>query len=113
MVHSIKKTSITDVIKAILLTTLFVSFLGYIDYITGEISIDILYILCICVVTWYTNLFLGLLCIVEIIVSKITADYYDNIKIGTHLYGWSAVNFIFICIVISLLVVNLKKVLIK
>lgn len=103
----------TDFIKAIILITIVVSILGYIDYITGEISIDILYILCICVVTWFTNILIGILCIIEIIFSKTTADYYDHIKIGSHLYEWNTFSYIVIYLVLCIMVGNLKKVLSK
>lgn len=90
-----------------------VSILGYVDYITGEISIDILYILCLCLVTWYTSTLIGMLCVVELIFAKTTADYYDLVKIGSHLYEWNTLNYVFIYIIICLLVGKLKKVLSK
>lgn len=113
MPDTLKKHIRYDVIKALLLTTMVVSILGYVDYKTGEISIDILYILCLCVVTWYTGTFIGMLCVIELIFAKTTADYYDHIKIGSHLYEWSTLNYIFIYFVVCLLVGKLKKVLSK
>lgn len=100
-------------IKALILTTVVVSILGYVDYMTGEISIDILYILSLCVVTWYTGIFVGILCVVELIVAKTTADYYDQIKIGSHLYEWNTLNYIFIYFIVCLLVGKLKQILSK
>ena len=44
-------------------------------------------------------------------ISKNLADYYDHIKIGTHLYGWNALDYILVYFVVCLLVGNLKKVL--
>lgn len=107
------KYRISDLIKALILTTIVVSILGYVDYITGEISIDILYILCLCVVTWYNGTFVGMLCVIELFFAKTTADYYDNIKIGSHLYGWNALNYLLIYFLVCLLVGKLKKVLSK
>jgi hypothetical protein len=107
------KQRIFDVIKAVILTTLVVSILGYVDYITGEVSIDILYIVCLCVVTWFTGTFIGLLCVMELIFAKITADYYDHIKVGSHLYEWSTLNYLLIYFVVCLLVGKLKTVLSK
>src|ERR1035437_8069756 len=103
------KNRISDLIKALLLTTIVVSILGYVDYITGEISIDVLYILCLCVVTWYTNTLIGILCVFELIFAKTTADYYDHIKIGSHLYGWNTLNFILIYFIVCMLVGKIKK----
>lgn len=97
------------VVKALVLTTIIVSLLGYIDYVTGEISIEILYILCICLVTWYTNTFIGAFCVIEILLAKTTADYYDQIKIGSHLYGWSTVNYVLIYIVVCVMAGKLKR----
>lgn len=105
--------SIFHVIKAVALTTMIIALLGYIDYITGEISIDILYILCVCVVTWFTNTSIGIICVVEIMLAKMTADYYDHIKIGSHLYEWNAFSYLFMYLVVCLLVRKLKKTLTK
>ncbi len=100
-----------DHVKALIVTTLVVSVLGYIDYITGEISLDILYILCLCAVTWYTSTAFGMLCVVELVGAKVTADYYDKIKVGSHLYEWSTVNYILIYIVITLLIGKVRQLL--
>ncbi|BCS55950.1 hypothetical protein [Geobacter sp. SVR] len=96
-------------IKALILTTIIVSILGYVDFITGEISIDILYIFCLCAVTWYTNRLIGMICILEFILAKTTADYYDQVKIGSHLYEWNTFNYVVMYVVICLCVGKLKK----
>jgi len=113
MRDTIRKRGLTYLIKALIITTIFVSVLGYVDYITGEISIDILYILCICLVTWYTNTFLGVLCAIEVIFAKTTADYFDKINVGSHLYEWAAFNNIVIYVTICLLAGKVKKELLK
>jgi len=99
--------------KVLALATIIVLILGYVDYATGEISIDILYILCICFVTWHTNTFIGILSVIEIIFAKPTSDYYDQIKIGSHLYEWNTLNNIFIYLITCVLVGKLKKLLTK
>jgi hypothetical protein len=106
-----KKHRVSDLIKALTVTTIVVSMLGLVDYLTGEISIDILYILCLCVVTWFAGTFIGILCVIELIFVKTAADYYDHVKIGSHLYGWNTLNYIFIYFIVCLLVGKLKKVL--
>ena len=98
-------------IKSILLATILVIILGYLDFVTGEISIDILYMLCIGLVTWHTNTFAGLFCVFEVLVAKTSADYLCQIKVGTHLYGWNAFNDVIIYIFVCLLVGKLRKVL--
>jgi hypothetical protein len=103
------KKSLTYLLKAIIITTIVVSLLGYIDFVTGEISLDILYLLCVCLVTWYTNTFLGFLCVLEIFVSKTTADYFCQIKVGTHLYEWNTLNLMVMYIIVSLLVSQVRK----
>ena len=113
MLGTFNSKNISGIIKALVVTTIVVSILGFIDYITGEISLDILYILCICCVTWFTSTFLGIVCVLEIIFAKTTADYYDQIKIGTHIYEWNALNYIFVYLVVCILVGVLKKVLSK
>ena len=107
------KHSIHDSIKAFIITTIIVSMLGYVDYITGEISIDVLYIICICFVTWYTYLVIGILCVFEILLAKIFVDYYDNIKIGAHLYEWNTFSYLLMYLIICILVGQLKKALSK
>jgi hypothetical protein len=106
-----QKQSGSYVLKVLVIITLTVSLLGYIDCITGEASIDTLYIACIGAVTWYTSRTIGVLCILEIIVAKTLADYFDHIKIGTHLYEWNALNYILVYFIVCFLVGNLKKVL--
>ena len=109
MPYTETKRNLPSVFRALALITLIVSILGYIDFRTGEISIDLLYILCICLVTWHTNTLLGLLCVIEIVVSKATADYFCLVKVGTHLYEWNAFNDIIIYVLVCLLVDKLKK----
>lgn len=105
------KKSLAYLVKALIVTTVVVFILGYIDFKTGEISIDILYLLCMCLCTWYTNTILGILCVIEIFLAKTSADYFCLIKVGTHLYEWNAVNDVMMYIVVCLLVGKLKKVL--
>ncbi len=85
--------------------------LGYIDYLTGEVSLDMFYMLSIGLVTWYTNRFLGVLCIIEVLLVKISADYFCQVKVGTHLYEWNSFNDIIMYAIVLLLVAKLKKVL--
>ncbi len=106
-----QKYSSTYLLKVFVIITLIVSVLGYIDYLSGEASIDTLYIACVGAVTWHTSRTIGVLCLLEIILAKTLADYYDHIKIGTHLYGWNALDYILVYFVVCLLVGNLKKVL--
>lgn len=87
--------------------------LGYLDFITGEISLDILYMLCIIAATWFTNTYIGLICVLEVVIVKVAADYYDNIKVGTHLYGWNTLNYIGFYLVTCLLIGKLKNLLTK
>ena len=108
---SVEKHTTSYLIKVTLLATAVIAALGYIDFITGEISLDILYIFCLCVVTWYTNTFVGILCVLELICAKTTADYYDKVKIGSHLYEWNTFNYIFIYLIICLLIGKVRQLL--
>jgi hypothetical protein len=93
--------------------TAIISIIGYIDFRTGEVSLDILYIITIGVSTWYFGTLFGIASVVEILIVKISADYFDNIKLGTHQYDWNAFSdfctFIFICVLVG----GLKKALDK
>ncbi len=113
MSNAPKKHVVSGFLKAITLTTIIVLILGYVDHITGEVSIEIFYIFCICLATWYGSTLIGLLCITEILLAKITADHYGQIAIGSELYWWNALSYIIVYVIICLLVGNLKKALSK
>jgi hypothetical protein len=104
---------VPDLFKTLVLTSIIVSILGYIDYITGEISIDILYMLCVITVSWFSNRIIGILCIAEILFAKITADHFDHVVVGSHLYEWNTFNYLIIYLIVCILVGGLKKVLSK
>jgi hypothetical protein len=57
-----------------LIITAILSTIGYIDFKTGEVSLDIIYIITIGVVTWYLGTLLGIVSIFEIIIVKVFAD---------------------------------------
>ena len=95
-------------ISAFALTTIAISILGYVDYITGEISIEVLYIVCLCFVAWNTCKAISLLCVFEIISAKVSADFFDNVKIGSHLYEWNTFNYVLMYLVVWGLTVKLK-----
>jgi hypothetical protein len=111
MINVTSKNSLIYLFKAIILTTIIVSILGYIDFKTGEISLDVLYLLCVCLVTWYTNTLLGMFCIIEIFFAKVSADYFCHIKVGTYIYEWNAISYIIIYIIVCVMVGKLKKIL--
>ena len=111
--HNIHSLSTFQLIKIFIIATVIVSILGYIDYITGEISIDVLSMLCLIVVTWFSNRIIGTICVIEILSAKVTADYFDNIKIESHLYEWNLLNYFIIYLITCILVVSLKKALSK
>ena len=113
MSDSPKAIKIHNPFKVFILTTVFISALGYIDYITGEISIDLLYILCVSIVRWHTNTYLGIICVFEIIIAKVAADYFDQIKIGSHFYEWNMFSNLCMYLIVCLLIGNLRKVLSK
>jgi hypothetical protein len=108
-----KSIHIIDMIFRFVLISIIIAALGYLDFITGEISLDILYMLCIIVATWFTNTCIGLICVAEVILVKVVADYYDNIRVGSHLYEWNTVNYIVFYLITCLLIGKLKNLLTK
>ena len=108
-----KSIHIFDITFRFALISIIIAVLGYLDYITGEISLDILYMLCIIVATWFTNTYIGLICVVEVVFVKTVADYYDNIRVGSHLYEWNTVNYILFYLITCLLIGKLKTLLTK
>jgi len=111
MQYTKTKYSVSYLVKVFAIITFSVCVLGYIDYLTGELSLDVLYITCLGLATWYTTRSIGILCIVEIILAKTLADYFDHVKIGTHLYEWNALDYALVYLIVCLLVGNLRKVL--
>ena len=107
------KLSTGDIIKGVVLTTIIVAVLGYFDYMTGEISIDIFYMFCVLAVTWFTNGYIGALSIAEIVFARTIADYADKEDIVSKLYCWNSLNYILINILVCVLAVKLKKALSK
>jgi hypothetical protein len=108
-----KSIHIFDLIFRFALFSIIVAALGYLDYITGEISLDILYMLCIIGATWFTNTYIGLLCVIEVVFVKVAADYYDNIRVGSHIYEWNTVNYIVFYLITCVLIGKLKSLLTK
>lgn len=108
-----KSIHIFDILFRFALISIIIAALGYLDFITGEISLDILYMLCIIVATWFTNTYIGLICVFEVVFVKVAADYYDNIRVGSHLYEWNTVNSIVFYLVTCLLIGKIKKLLMK
>ena len=104
---------IFEIVFRFALVSLAIAGLGYLDYITGEISLDVLYMLCIIVATWFTNTYIGLICVAEVVFVKVAADYYDNIKVGSHLYEWNTANYVVFYLVTCLLIGKLKSLLTK
>lgn len=100
-------------LKILAFSTFLVSILGYVDFVTGEISLDVLYLLTICLVSWYTNTISGLFIVFEIMIAKFSADYFSQIKVGTHLYEWNSLNDLITYVIVCILVVKLKKSLTK
>ena len=84
--------------------------LGYIDYITGDVSIDLLYFIFIGIATWRTNTWIGLLCVVEVVIVKLFSDYFDGYSMNTNLYEWNSFSYAFIYTITCLLVGKLKKI---
>ena len=108
-----KLNCIAASIKAVVFTAILVSILGYIDYITGEISIDLLYVLCVCAVTWYTGILVGILCVLEILFTKMVVGCQYNINMLNYICEWYSLTFLFICIVVCVLIGRTKMLLYK
>jgi hypothetical protein len=69
--------------------------------------------LCVITVAWFSNWIIGFLCIAEILFAKITADYFDHVVVGSHLYEWNTLNYLIIYLIVCILAGGLKKVLSK
>lgn len=102
-----------DLVKGVILTTMIVAMLGYFDYVTGEVSIDIFYMFCVLAVTWFANGYIGSLSITEIVFAKAAADHYDKVDIASRLYCWNSLNYLLVNIIACVLAVRLKKALSK
>ena len=109
MIKPVEKCRSKDLVLGIILTTIIVVILGYLDHLTGEISLDVFYMFCVLEVTWFTNGYLGTLSIMEITLAKAMADYYDKVDIASNLYCWNGLNSILINVIVCLLATKLKK----
>ena len=108
-----KKKSLYSLSITIVLLTIAALALGYIDYVTGEVSIDLIYFVFIGVSTWRTNTYIGLLCVTEVVFVKLFADYYDGFSINTNIYEWNSFSYAFIYTVTCLLTGKLKSIINK
>ena len=102
---------ISNVIITVILLTLAALALGYADYITGDVSIDLIYFVFIGISTWRTTTWIGLVCVAEVVFVKLFADYYDGYSISTNIYEWNSFSYAFIYTITCLLIGKLKSIL--
>ena len=107
------RTSTLSVVITVILLTVAALALGYIDYVTGDVSIDLVYFVFIGFSTWRTNTIIGLLCVTEVVIVKLFADYYDGYTINTNLYEWNSFSYAFIYTITCLLIGKLKNIINK
>ena len=105
----IKNIRIGDLFLMTVLITVIVAILGYVDYLTGELSIDLLYLICVILVTWLAGSGIGLLCIAEILTAKIMADYNLDLGLNPLVNWWNNTSSLVINLIVWLLVGQLKK----
>ncbi len=110
---SVSKKSTCSIVTSVTLLTCMALSLGYIDYMTGDVSIDLIYFIFIGVTTWYTSMWVGLLCVSEVVIVKLFADYYDGYSINTNLYEWNSFTYAFIYTVTCLLIGKMKTIIMK
>jgi len=64
--------------------------LGYVDYLTGDYSMDTFYLLVIFGITWFTGRGFGAICAVEAVLAETFADYYShNGEVLNSVYYWN------------------------
>ena len=63
------------ILITVMVLTLAALALGYVDYVTGDVSIDLIYFIFIGISTWRTTTRIGLLCVAEVILVKLYAAY--------------------------------------
>ncbi len=105
--------SLFKIVLSVLVLTIAALALGYVDYITGDVSIDIIYFIFIGISTWRTSTFIGLICVTEVVLVKLFADYYDGYTINTNLYEWNSFSYAFIYTITCLMVGKLKSIINK
>jgi hypothetical protein len=105
--------STLSVVITVSLLTIAALALGYIDYVTGDVSIDLIYFVFIGISTWRTGTWIGLVCVAEVVFVKLFADYYDGFTINTNLYEWNSFSYAFIYTVTCVLIGKLKNIINK
>ena len=105
--------SLFSLAATIALLTVAAMALGYLDYVTGDVSIDLIYFIFIGISTWRTSTGIGLLCVAEVVLVKLFADYYDGYTINTNLYEWNSFSYAFIYTITCILIGKLKNIINK
>jgi hypothetical protein len=80
--------------------------LGYIDYLTGDYSMNMFYLVVIFAVTFFTNKYYGIVCATEAVMAEAMADYYVHKGfVFEMIYYWNwmsdLVIFVGLCIATS------------
>lgn len=92
MTNSADKLPLTGNIRAGIITTLVASALGYLDYLTGNISVDGLYFICVVAVTWLSGSVVGALCVLEVIFAKWLADSHTSFEVSSLVNTWNSLS---------------------
>ncbi len=85
-----------------------IGLLGYADYLTGDYSIDTLYLAVIFGITWFAGAGCGLLCVLEAVLMEAIADHYshaDQAMTALHIWNWISDLLVFgaFCIMVGII----------
>jgi hypothetical protein len=84
--------------------------LGYVDYLTGDYSMNPFYLLVIFGVSWFTGRGFGTICAVEAVFAEIFADYYSHHgDVLNSLYYWNWTSDLLIFLSLCFLTAYIRK----
>jgi hypothetical protein len=86
---------------------LLVILLGYIDYLTGDYSILIFYLIPVALVTWYLGKWGGLIISVASGAARLVSDYSNYAH--ANLRYWNSLQDMLFLLIVAILIVSLKK----
>ena len=78
-------------ISVFLIGLALVVMIGYVDYFTGEFSLDPFYLVVVFVVTWFAGAGCGMICVLEAVCAEAITDYYSVLGQAftvSHVWNW-------------------------
>ena len=85
-----------------------IAVLGYLDFLTGDYSLDPFYLAAIFIVTWFVGIFCGMICVVEAVMAEAVSDFYvhgGEVFNPFHYWNWGSDLIVFsvFCLLVGMI----------